>query len=116
MKERFEEILSRVQFPNLVFKVGETTQGELFLQIIYDEEDVDTGKVSEQKGRKWLLSEHMTTSEIVQTAFKAVMTSMEHRTREWFTYRGARVFCPHFDVEALAAVASEKKFDVREET
>jgi hypothetical protein len=54
------------------------------------------------KGRKWFLSEHMTRSEIVGTAFKAVLTAMEHETREQFTYRGQAVFGPHIDVDRLA--------------
>jgi hypothetical protein len=58
----------------------------------------------------------MTTSEIVQTAFKAVMTSQEHIAREFFTYRGKQVFGPHFDVEKLADLCeSRRHLDVRKD-
>ena len=55
----------------------------------------------------------MTPSELVQTALKCVLTSLEHEAREHFTYRGAAIFGPHFDVEALVRIADRR--DVREE-
>jgi hypothetical protein len=58
-----------------------------------------------------MLSTFMTKSELVQTAFKAVMTASEHEIRETFTYKGRRIFGPHFDVEALWSIAG--KVDVR---
>lgn len=64
-------------------------------------------------GRKWLISRHSTKSEVVQTAFKAVMTFEEHEIRESFTYKGERIFGPHFDVDFLAEAckldATEKR-------
>lgn len=66
-----------------------------------------------QTGRKWRLSQYMTKSELVQTAFKAVMTAEEHEARERFRYKGQKVFSPHFDVEELVQLASQNKFDVR---
>jgi hypothetical protein len=57
----------------------------------------------------------MTRSELVQTAFKAVLTSIEHEAREQFTYKGARVFGPHFDIEALVSACRASQLDVRKE-
>lgn len=53
------------------------------------------------KGRKWLLSKHMTDGEIVQTTFLALMTAIEHEAREQFFYKGEAVFDPHYDIEKL---------------
>jgi hypothetical protein len=39
---------------------------------------------------------------------------MEHRTREHFRYRGAAVFGPHFDVDALVELCRSKRHDYRE--
>jgi len=64
-------------------------------------------------GRKWFLSEHMTKSEIVTTAFKAIMTAVEHETREQFLYRGASIFDPHYDVDCLHALRVSAPLDVR---
>ena len=75
--------------------------------------DPQTGEP--QHGRKWLLSNHMTVSEVVLTAWKAVHTAEEHEARERFTYKGAHIFGPHLDVETLALLASKRVFlDLRE--
>ena len=68
-----------------------------------------------QHGRKWRLSPHMTRSEIVQTAFMAVLTWEEHECRERFKYKGQRVFGPHFNVEALAKLCEQGQLDIRDE-
>lgn len=60
-----------------------------------------TGVPMAWKGRKWLLSEHMTDGEIVQTAFLATLTAIEHEIRETFTYCGAAIFDPHYDIHKL---------------
>lgn len=97
------ETLDRIRFKDWVFFLAE--EGErLWVQVRYLQADVDTTDPADleiQHGRKWVVSRHATPSELVQTAFKAVLTSMEHQAREHFTYRGARVFGPHFDVEQL---------------
>ncbi len=41
--------------------------------------------------RRWLFPAGQTTGKIVQTALKAILTSVEERTREVFTYRGKPV-------------------------
>ncbi len=58
------------------------------------------------KGRKWFLSDYMTKSEIIQTAFLAVQTAMEHEVRERFLYKGKSIFDPHYDVDALFELRS----------
>jgi hypothetical protein len=60
-----------------------------------------SGEAWAWSGRKWRLSEYMTKSELVQTAFKAVLTAEEHECRENFKYRGASIFDPHYDVDKL---------------
>jgi hypothetical protein len=80
---------------------------DLFLLARYDEADVHTGVVEVQTTRKWIISPHATHSEFIQTAFKCVLTSMEHRTREMFRYKGAQVYGPHIDVEALMSICNQ---------
>jgi len=65
-----------------------------------------------QYGRKWRLSQHMTKSEIVQTAFKAILTAEEHEVREKFLYRGHAIFGPHLNVDALVGF-SQLALDAR---
>lgn len=67
-----------------------------------------------QSGRKWRLSEHMTKSEIVQTALMAVLAAEEHENREQFLYKGRAIFGPHFDVDGLHDICGREGFeDVR---
>jgi hypothetical protein len=72
------------------------------------------GREDQQYGRKWILSKHMTRSELVQTALKAVLTAVEHEAREQFSYRGQAIFGPHHDVEALVELCEARRQDVRQ--
>jgi len=65
---------------------------------------VSTGEPRMQKGRKWRISQHMTLSEIVQTALMACLAFEEHEVRERFTYCDAAIFSPHFDSDDLVAL------------
>jgi len=103
------EILKEVDFYGYVIEAKTDGRGDMYMQGLYFEEDVYTDNVEAQHTRKWLLSPLMTDSEIVQTAFKLCITSMEHRTREGFTYKGARVFGPHFDVEDLVTLCKDRE-------
>lgn len=62
-----------------------------------------------QEGRKWLLEEGMTDTEIVLTALKAIITFEEHEAREAFRYKGARIFGPHLDLDSLREFARKKE-------
>lgn len=53
-------------------------------------------------GRKWLLSPHMVTSEIVRTAYLAYEAAERHEIQEAFRYRGAPVMGPHQHMDELA--------------
>lgn len=66
-----------------------------------------TGEPLSWRGRKWRISKHMTDSEIVQTIFKAVLTALEHETRENFLYKGQAVFDPHYDLDKLVALRKQ---------
>lgn len=107
-------LLADVYFQDYDFVVSEVN-GSLYLQALYIDNDISSQDIGIQKTRKWLLSPHMTRSEIVQTAFKCALTSMEHRTREGFKYKGRRIFGPHFDVDALWGICTKDGLDYRSE-
>lgn len=88
--------------------VSPTTQA-IYLQAWYMEDDTVTGKLEKQHTRRWLLSPEMTKSEIVATAFKCVITSMEHQAREWFTYKGRAIYHPHHDVDKLLEICETRE-------
>lgn len=99
-------ILYSVSYKDWTCIVGESTTST-WLQVIF----TSNGKL--RHGRKWLLSTHMTRSEIVQTVFKAVLTAEEHEVREHFLYRNRAVFGPHIDVEELHQIC--ERVDIRNE-
>lgn len=106
--EAMRAVVEEVNFPGYEFFVGESMHGFLYLQAEYDESDTLTGVVERQHTRRWALSPEMSKSEIVATAFKCILTSMEHKTREWFTYRGRSIYHPHYDVDSLHSICEER--------
>lgn len=106
---QMREVLAECHFPEYKFGVYESTHGFIYLQAEYDEADTVTGLMERQFTRRWSLSSDMTCSEIVATAFKCAITSMEHKTREWFTYKDAAIYQPHYDVDALVAICEKRK-------
>lgn len=100
-------VLSNVSFPNTAFIVVEG-EGASYLQIQQTLPCNATGVPTAWGGRKWRLSEHMTKSEIVQTAFLAVLTAAEHEVRETFKYQGAAIFGPHFNVDRLVTLTFDQ--------
>lgn len=93
------------------------TKGDGFLlQLVYSEPDSTIpGNTSpeDQHARKWYISAHATKSEIVRTAYKAVLTSLEHRLGEHFRYQGVAIYSPHYDVDALVELNRHTKLDQR---
>lgn len=112
--EDFTSIINQVEFLQFEFKVIEEG-GKFFLQAEFEAMDVKTRVLQTQKTRKWVLSPWMTKSEVVGTAFKCVITAVEHEARESFTYQGERIYSPHYDVDALANLCRTGKFDERED-
>ena len=114
--EQITEILCDVRYPGFEWHIrGDFADGRhvtLHASFLAVDNDMPIGKI-EHKTRKWLLSRHMTKSEIVQTALKCVLTAIEHEARERFTYRGERVFGPHISIDELLRLACEKRTEVR---
>jgi hypothetical protein len=103
---RVWDVLKEVTFPDFKY-VLKHNNGGYYLQIeCQGAADNVTTEPTSWKGRKWLLSMHMTDSEVVTTAFKATLTAIEHETREQFKYMGQSIFDPHYDVRQLVALRS----------
>lgn len=99
--DEMREIVSQCSFGD--WKIEVHIDGHRpYMQVhVIDGRDSETGQPLEWTGRKWMLSPFMCKNEIVTTAFKAVMTAMEHEIRENFRYRGVAIFNPHVDPDAL---------------
>lgn len=115
--EIMEAILRDVEYPSAKFVLR--ASGSTFapyLQVEFDGCCNLSGVPMTWRGRKWGLSYYMTKSEVVQTAFLALLTALEHETREKFMFKGRAVFGPHFDIERLVTLASDpNNQDVRME-
>lgn len=85
--------------------------GRVYIQLEHDRPDAFTGAAGVGRGGKSYLSPHMTVSEIVRRMLGMALAYEEHEVREFFQYKGKRVFGPHIDVEALVEVADE--LDIR---
>jgi hypothetical protein len=110
--EEMREVVKQCEFdPHSTyhFHVREA-HGGIMLSAVYMDPDTFSRKPTLQYTRQWRLSPEMTQSEIVQTCFKLCITSMEHRAREAFKWRGRRVFGPHFDVEALWGICDQTDY------
>ena len=93
-------VLEQCSFPGYAFLL--TTIGDQFrLELTYKEADVYSGVLSTQTARPWLISQDATESQVIQTLFKAILTSMEHRVRENFHWMGKPVLMPHMDLRQV---------------
>lgn len=101
------KLLSECSYPGLSFEVVEESGGQHLRVVCTDGRCNVTGALYTWTGRKWRLSPHMTDGEVVQTAFLALLTALEHEAREQFTFQGVSVFDPHFDIHKLVALRSQ---------
>lgn len=106
--DRFREWLAEVECADLEFVVFLDGDRPILQVSCPDGQCNVSGQPMAWKGRKWFLSIHMTKSEVIQTAFKAVLTAVEHELRETFRYRGQAIFGPHFSVDVMADLISQR--------
>lgn len=91
------------------------TDGELYVQIEATTLDSITHEPSKWRGGKHYLSQWMCRQEVVGVVFSAIEKAEIHEMREFFRYKGASIYNPHLDPDALVAVARKaENFNVRE--
>jgi hypothetical protein len=74
-----------------------------------------TGERAPWKGSRRFLSSSMCRQEIVGAVFGLISDAESHEMREWFRYKGASIYNPHLDPDALVPVARKKaSFSIRE--
>ena len=114
MKE-IQDLLKKVVFMDRKFLVMKKGDGFL-LQMSYMELDVDEPEkgVCEQKTRKWYVSPFSTETEIIESCWAMVCRSQMHVAGEHFTFKGRRIYSPHFDVHARVGLCDDKRFDGRQ--
>lgn len=106
---RASDLISKnVKFKNYQFQVH-VRDNTVQLFADFFQADIYTGAQTRQRTRRWNLQPQMTDSEIITTAFKLCLTSVEHEARENFLYKNARIFGPHFDVNDLADLCQTRE-------
>jgi hypothetical protein len=106
--ESIKAIIAQCKFNDWYLHIGQyENDGPLYLQVLFKDKDRITGKEEIQRCRKYVLSYHMTDSEVVRSAFQAVKAAMMHEVEEAFTYKGRRVFNPHMDLDNLAGAIAD---------
>lgn len=109
--DRICSIIDECRFPGYTFERGILTQDLFFIQVLYQEPDVMTGVVEDQRGRKWVIPAGSAPGQVAQTLLKALLTSLEHRCREHFLFRGRPVLQPHFDLDELWRLAAPHEYE-----
>lgn len=121
-----KEIVSQISYkPGWSINVGceqPMPKGKPFIQISVDETSDTTldptRKSTERtpwKSGKRYLSYFMCRQEIVGVVMGLITDAEMHEVREWFRYKGASIFNPHLDPDALVEVARKaSSFNVRE--
>lgn len=107
-----EAVLKRCKFPGYIVETGQDTVN--YVQVTYLEPDVFKGIVEIQKGRRWILEDDSVPIQVVQTLFKALSTSMEHRLRENFTVDKQAILNPHHDLNDLLKIAEKREHEAIE--
>ena len=103
--EKVRAVLAEVAFKESHFAV-EASKGGFLIELVCEEQDAQTAAPELLHGRKWHVPAAANASDLVRTAFKAVVTWQEHEAREKFLYRGVPVFGPHCDVESLVELGN----------
>lgn len=109
--DRLAGIADRCSYPGLRLEViweGTTLNPIFFLRVLALEGTCNTtAQPHPWKGRKWRLSQHMTDGEVVWTAFKAILTAIEHEARELFKFDGVAVADSHVDIHKLVSLMKD---------
>lgn len=122
-KHKLAAILTEIKIFDRGFKISgpvtvqddqDVTSG-WHVQVCYYEPDVNNpdGDAELQESRAWFIPESASETDVVDTAFAAVMRSYDHVVKEHFTYKGKRVFSPHFTMEERLAMAAHQEAEIK---
>jgi hypothetical protein len=92
---------------------GHDSLGRYAVQVAFQAPNADnpeSGELFEQRGRKWLLWDDISRTQLVTTCAQAINSAETHEFREFFRYRDAMVLNPHFDIEELVVSARDGSF------
>lgn len=107
-REEMADLVSAISYkPGWTFILAD--DGRPFLQS--DLTMAPTGKTTERtpwKSGKRYLSTHMCRQEVVGSVFALIKDAEMHEIHEWFRFRGASIYNPHLDPDALVDLARKR--------
>tara|TARA_R100001594_G_scaffold1048_1_gene4335 strand:+ start:5507 stop:5926 length:420 start_codon:yes stop_codon:yes gene_type:complete len=116
--EEINSIVGQITYkPNWDIQVHTKVGTDIpYIQIhVTDSIDTVTGEPCNWSSGKRYLSFHMCRQEIVGVVYGLIEAAEIHEMREWFRYKGASIYNPHLDPDALVKVARRaKNFNCRE--
>lgn len=119
--QEIKKIISEITYKKgWIISCNEDKGGRPYVQISVTEETEScissvTGQKEPWSSGKSYLSPFMCRQEIVGAVFGLIRAAEEHEMREWFRYKGASIFNPHLDPDALVEIAKyAKNFNMRQ--
>lgn len=105
--EQIKAIVVEVTYkPNWRIHFVATYDDRMFLQVEVTNSVCSVSRETVNwKGGKRYLSKHMCRQEIVGVCYALIEAAEIHEMREWFRYKGASIYNPHLDPDALVEVA-----------
>ena len=104
---RLMTVVSRIQFPGVHVELEHKHHGRALRVHCPDGVCTVTGEPAPWVGRPWPIDLSITNGDLVQTAFKAIMTAVEHEVREQFKFQGETVMNPHRTMELIEVYDGE---------
>jgi len=104
------ENISYKQDYDILVDIDPVSGQRVFIQVKCYRKDTVTGEWGYGKGGKLYLSPYMSDQEIVQNTFGLYKSYEEHECREFFMYKGKRIYGPHISLEALLEVADRTTY------
>lgn len=80
-----------------------------YIQLGCEGRDATTGEHAPWVSGKRYISPFSCKQEIVGAVFALIKDAETHEMHEWFRYKGASIFNPHLDPDALVQVASKRE-------
>lgn len=114
-RQEMQDIVDNITYkPTWCINLKEDERG-LYVQISATTLDSVSLVSTSWTGGKNYLSEWMCRQEVVGVVFSAIEKAELHEMREFFRYKGASIYNPHLDPDALVAVARKaSSFNMRD--
>lgn len=114
VREALDEITYDERYEFVVRSTMTGVKALIGIELMVRRRDAITGAMGTGFGGVRWLGEDASKSDLVRTAFGAILSYNEHEAREFFRYNGRQIFGPHGDVDALWIAAARTDYREKE--